>query len=1463
MTSIASAPIDFRQVRPLKGTKHGGFEELCVSLFREEMGNPPDLLRIDGAGGDGGVEAYVQTGPQRAVGLQAKYFEQLRDRQWRQISESIRQARKNHPTLKVYYVAVPLDLNPHAVKKWKVLQAAARRMSPSLQLIWWGSSELTGRLTTVQHAGRAAYWFGTPQFNSDWLAERNREARSALDTRYTPKHHVRVRVQDVLSAFAREPRHLERYYEQARTVWKAMRGATGYPPPKEVSNILGAPFAALVSCTKKELPRLGDGLSLPPSESVNDAAKKMLNAIGAFSEAVQQAKEEAKKIPSPPPSPTGSYQANVRERLGFRDHELRKAMDALYEFAHFLAEHIAADRRRLLVSGDAGSGKSHLLARVVEECQARGQPVLFVLGEFFTTSADPWSQLTARLGWNATADDLLAALNHAGELKGLPSLIVIDAINETPDRAVWLNHLTAFSNRIERWPWVRLVVSCRTDFIPICLPAEIARQENPAWAFTRHHGFGDTTFEATARYFAAYGVRARDLPPLLPEFQNPLFLKTFCEAFENSPVPSGSISLDLVMNKRIARSATLLEQSIDCPADVTQTAVKTLATLIAAANGQAVPIAEARAQIDALFPGRPRSRSLFHHLCSSGLVTEVGHYDYRTQIADVRVRFAYERFSDYFIAQRLLAGVTKAAQLRERWKKQALLAGWRTYEGYFAHRGLLSALAILLPEKFKVELAGLVDGKDIRKAVLEDFLAGLPWRSAASITPKSHALLQQARKELPADHVLAVMIRMAAVVGHPFNAHYIDRWLRMIPLWRREQAWTIPISQQLAEHGETSMPTTFVRWLFKLEMGRLPDEQARLVAILLCWFFSTNDRGFRRRATLAAIRVVSGRCQVAAELIEHFHTVDDLYVVERVFAAAAGAAVREKDAKKLGPLAEVVWRRMFALKRVPPHVLLRDFAFTVMECARNLGCLPKGVAPEDYRPPYRSRWPKIWTERKARAFGKPKGWHTIVYSIEPEYGNRMGGYGDFGRYVMEAHMHAWLNARRSQPYPAKGKRKAFKGLIARAWTLQRVAQLGWTPERFAEYEKNLPDRGRSADEDTKQERISKKYQWIALHELEGYASDHFHFGRWYEDGPTEFQGAWQLFSRNFDPAQPLRDPLAPEAEGADDDKLWWKGGADPFADPTLIKNPSAWVATLPESPAQLLLLSSVRGLTGPALLLNAWFSWDEPEPFPPRTGDAGKYYQFIHVRSWLVPRTELAERLRFLRKMHFWGDGVQLPQFGSEGLGEYPWSSRFDRLREACADNGDFGGKFPPGFLHTVAEYSESDASASVPSPQLAKLLGVTWTGSDFNFADARGVLVAFTPRRPPKAGSTPCLVDYSRMLEMLKKNGLALIWGVVGERNCFGDMATGSVADKLMSFSGVYVLEPDGKVTGGLTMRDITLLEKQHSGLYSGATEAARESLPDGKIVAIYGDKVRKPRPRTPARKVWLSSRIVKTQRS
>src|SRR5437762_1425465 len=103
MSATGDLPdVDFARIRLCRGTQHGGFEELCVSLFRSEFGNPFEVKRVEGSGGDGGVEAFNRLANGDVVGLQSKYFSELKEKQWKQVEASIKQASNSHPSLKCY-----------------------------------------------------------------------------------------------------------------------------------------------------------------------------------------------------------------------------------------------------------------------------------------------------------------------------------------------------------------------------------------------------------------------------------------------------------------------------------------------------------------------------------------------------------------------------------------------------------------------------------------------------------------------------------------------------------------------------------------------------------------------------------------------------------------------------------------------------------------------------------------------------------------------------------------------------------------------------------------------------------------------------------------------------------------------------------------------------------------------------------------------------------------------------------------------------------------------------------------------------------------------------------------------------------------------------------------------------------------------------------------------------------------
>ncbi len=135
-----SIEIDFSKIRPdSKGTRQGGFEEMVVQLFaRQPHEAHPDarVNRVEGAGGDGGVEAYADVPGTGKVAVQAKWFtDKLDDSKFRQIDKSVRAALVNHPDLKEYQVYVPLDLT--GKKDAKSQQAIAKGKTSKSQREKW------------------------------------------------------------------------------------------------------------------------------------------------------------------------------------------------------------------------------------------------------------------------------------------------------------------------------------------------------------------------------------------------------------------------------------------------------------------------------------------------------------------------------------------------------------------------------------------------------------------------------------------------------------------------------------------------------------------------------------------------------------------------------------------------------------------------------------------------------------------------------------------------------------------------------------------------------------------------------------------------------------------------------------------------------------------------------------------------------------------------------------------------------------------------------------------------------------------------------------------------------------------------------------------------------------------------------------------------------------------------------
>ena len=920
-----------------------------------------------------------------------------------------------------------------------------------------------------------------------------------------------------------------------------------------------------------------------------------------------------------------------------------------------------ANGQLLLLRGDGGTGKTHLLCDFAKRRVEAQLPTLLLMGQRFLSEDDPWEQLLQQLDLSqSSAEEFAGGLESAAQASDCRALVMIDALNEGNGRKIWLAHLSSFLARLEKSPWIGVVLSVRSSYEEAVIPENVRDKA----AIVTHHGFTGHEFDATRTFFAHYGLESPSTPILQPEFSNPLFLKAICEGLQGSGerrLPSGFHGITAVfglylkaIHERLWKPESL---DYDPKNNLVSQALERLAERLAVYETRRLLCSEAQIIVNNLLPGRDYSRSLYAALVAEGILTEDMDRSAGGIYEDV-VSITYDRFADHIIADHLLTTHLGADDSDAAFSKGGGLAFLCEAEKYVRY-GLIEALCIQVPERTGKELVRLAPGVLNRPGIAYAFLQSIMWRKHDAFSEDTRAALNDfIQREDISEEFLDTVMSVSTVPGHPFNAESLDRRLRQDSMPERDSWW----STYLHKAWETqSSVDRLIDWASNLSADDdVEDTVTDLAATTLAWMFTTPNRFLRDRATKALVSLLTGRLEPATRLVDRFGDVDDPYVAERVYAVAYGAAMRSHDVVAVGNLALSVYERVFASGSPPPHILLRDYARGVVERAIHLGGdIPVNVSR--IRPPYKSTWPDIPGEDDIEAL--TPNWEQGAWAgVDLEWSrNRirhsvMGNFlNDFARYVIGTESEpCWLSLRLEEgrwqspeertdaligklgeaervayetfkkientPSPffkmirgahsdgehepqalsqeieqheqriealrrelmstltedhrsemesilqaKSGGPPRFDVRAIQRYVLWRVFDLGWTIERFGEFDRfSIGDHGRSAN---KPERMGKKYQWIAYHEILAYLSDHYQYREpsFNDEGDRQYEGPWQLHVRDIDPSCTLRSTPGGTSWGPH--KLAWWGDAEYAAWANELSH-QAWLALETDIPKE-------------------------------------------------------------------------------------------------------------------------------------------------------------------------------------------------------------------------------------------------------------------------------------------------------
>ena len=265
-------------------------------------------------------------------------------------------------------------------------------------------------------------------------------------------------------------------------------------------------------------------------------------------------------------------------------------------------------------------------------------------------------------------------------------------------------------------------------------------------------------------------------------------------------------------------------------------------------------------------------------------------------------------------------------------------------------------------------------------------------RSHNSYTDRTLELLNRLWNYL--DDPFQLLVEISLSVTHPWNAIFLDKNLIRRKQPDRDSFWTNWVNAQTTD--DDNCITILIEWSLYGQTQHTNREHQFLAAIVLSWLFTSSNRPIRDNATKALANLMRKNSQIFSKLLEHFSSIDDPYVLERILAAAYGSCCNTPDPNRLKEYSDVVFREIFYNESPPYGLLLRDYAFGIIELAAYYKSLSPNVDLEYCQPPYKSPRPYLTvSEERLRKISEAAGDNKIVYSSSMDFG------GDFSRYVIE------------------------------------------------------------------------------------------------------------------------------------------------------------------------------------------------------------------------------------------------------------------------------------------------------------------------------------------------------------------------------------------------------------------------------------------------------------------------------
>lgn len=857
------------------------------------------------------------------------------DSQWSQINNSIKAAIQFHPNLRKYYICLPRNLNdgrkntksgkPAKTERMRWndhvvdWEAIAKENGLDLEFVLWDASEIENKLLKLKNMeGLIDYWFNDDIISFTKLETLFEKSRRNLGARYSSEANITLPIEKSLGGLVQN----DDWREQISHLIKSFY--------KEFHQITDLDEAGLSENAQQYIREVRENLNLVKKhiQQVERDENYILESSKVFDKDVKRviqnledAIHELSKLNDNQSEVSGSAK-DVHYKLVFT----QEVFGEMERFFHSIAFK-AAQKRVLLITGRAGCGKSHLLCDFSKVQLESGVPVVHLLGQRYS-GGDPKCFIGQELGIS-NASNVLSILEVLGSVYEKRVLIVIDALNEGRSNKEWQDFLYGFLEEVNKFSHLSLLISCRDTYLDIVFDSEM-KDLLPTLV---HLGFTGNQSEAVRRYLTKYSIEMPDTPLLGSEFTNPLFLRTVCVGMNvaNEHNFSDNIfSLSELLNFYRTNLEGNVKRRLGIHSkDLIHRAINEFINKIYPEHLYGISYFEAR-NVFQEFYKNDGDNGLLEVLIDEGLLSCEA-----TIEGDDNVRFTFERFSDFYIAENILNQYSSIESLKKAFLPENELG--KLLIEYAGMNGILEILCIRIPERFKVEIFDLINWKktDIKKHSIREhvltsvFADGLPLRLPGSFSDKTVELLNELKNTSHDFNGkwLDILLHLSLSIEHPWNINFLDKFLKKLKLNERDYLWSTYVA--LNDYSEDSdYPEGSVRniinWAIETDFNKVSNQRMELLAKTLLWFSTTPNIDTRVRVEKALIHVLLHSDDDLLYLIQNYSKINDVYLLNSLYAVVYAVALTKGDKTMLKRLAKCIpWKALIGNEG--SNIILRDY----------------------------------------------------------------------------------------------------------------------------------------------------------------------------------------------------------------------------------------------------------------------------------------------------------------------------------------------------------------------------------------------------------------------------------------------------------------------------------------------------------------------------------------------------------